>query len=550
MDHRIPLSLSLLSLLCAGNALAQDKYAVVVGVEAYDTSTFRNLEYASDDADELGESLSLLGFQTTTMTSESSSSKLRPTTPRKITDVISSVTRSCDVNDTLVLSLSGHGVQFSDEPLLPSGVRETYFCPSDADLADKSTLVSITSVVDLMNSCSAGRKLLLVDSCQEHRLSENGQRKSARRIELGSFHENRRSVPSGMAVLFSCSSGQFSWQHAPLGHSVFTFQVLEYLRGNADARYYDSGEAELNGLVSFVSKKTNDYVIGKNLTPDGQFPILRGSSANWKLGKVGQKKKALGGDMLSIKFIDVPGGTIVQDYIKEGQTEPAKIPVGPISVSETEVTVGQFKAFVDATGYRSKASSCEGYDKTKGVFVHSHAFDWQQLGFEQTDSHPVLNLCVIDIDAFCDWLGEQTKAKYRLPTWDEYHWLVFGNMPLDDSSIPEESRWRYKEVKRWHDVWVAHFNPPLLQSSETFEKSRGNVEELASASWFSHDTYQSTEVATTDISKDGLVGLRSNFPERTSDGIGTTIFEPLGFSQSLAERTQGCLAGIRLVKVQ
>ena len=76
-------------------ATAQDKYAVLIGVEAYDTSTFENLDYASDDAEEIGETLDNLGFQTTVMTSESLNAKLRPTSPDKILDVIKSVLRSC-----------------------------------------------------------------------------------------------------------------------------------------------------------------------------------------------------------------------------------------------------------------------------------------------------------------------------------------------------------------------------------------------------------------------------------------------------------------------
>jgi len=176
------------------------------------------------------------------MTSESSSSRLRPSTPQKISGVISAVASSCTHDDTLVIALSGHGVQFSDEDLLPSGIRETYFCPSDADLADKSTMVKISSIVDFMSHSLAGRKLLLVDACQENRLSVQGQ-KGTKRIELGSVHENRRSVPSGMAVLFSCSSGQFSWEHEPLGHSVFSHHVI----GSDRRCQSDRGARTLNG---------------------------------------------------------------------------------------------------------------------------------------------------------------------------------------------------------------------------------------------------------------------------------------------------------------
>ena len=287
------LAVTLFALALGRVTSAQDKYAVVIGVETYDTSTFDNLKFAAEDANDIGVQLKSLGFKTTVMSSEAPSARLRPTTPQKVADTIRSVSQSCEEGDTLLIALSGHGVQFSDEDLLPNGVRETYFCPADADLSDKSTLVKISSIIDFMDGSPASRKLLLVDACQEKILSTDGQRKGAKRIELGSVHENRQSVPGGMAVLFSCSSGQYSWEHEPLSHSVFSHHVIEYLKGKADQRYYDAGKLELNGLVSYVSKSTNDYVIGKNLSPDGQLPVLRGSSANWSLGKLKSRKDDL-----------------------------------------------------------------------------------------------------------------------------------------------------------------------------------------------------------------------------------------------------------------
>ncbi|TWU06016.1 caspase family protein [Stieleria varia] len=263
---------------------AQDKYACVVGVEAYDTGTFDALDYANEDAHDLGESLSAIGFFTKVMTSDASSSPLRPATPQKILRVMKATAASCGPGDTLLISLSGHGVQFADEPPLESGVRETYFCPEDADLSDKSTLLRISEVMEFINQSRASRKLLLVDACRESVLSDRGKSKSAKRIDLGSIHENRESVPSGMAVLFSCSSKQFSWEHQDLKHSVFTNYVIDYLSGKAETRFYSGGTIDLDGLVYFVRKRTNEFVSGRNLSADGQAPVLRGESANWPLG--------------------------------------------------------------------------------------------------------------------------------------------------------------------------------------------------------------------------------------------------------------------------
>ena len=131
----------------------------------------------------------------------------------------------------MIVSLSGHGIQFKDEDELSNGVKETYFCPSNADLADKSTLIPISEIVDLLKSCEASRKLLLVDSCRNEVISKIGQNKSsAKKIELETVHESRRSVPRGLSVLFSCTSEQFSWESNELQRSVFSHFVTKYLK--------------------------------------------------------------------------------------------------------------------------------------------------------------------------------------------------------------------------------------------------------------------------------------------------------------------------------
>jgi formylglycine-generating enzyme required for sulfatase activity len=423
-------------------AMAQDHYAVLIGVETYDTSTFNNLQFAGDDAVALSMQLERLGFKTTTMTSESESSRLRPTTPTKITDVIEAVGRSCAKDDTLVIALSGHGVQFSDEELLPTGVRETYFCPSDASLGDKSTLLRISSIVDAMNQTKASRKLLLVDACQENVLSSQGQKKGGKVIDLGSVHESRRTVPGGIAILFSCSDKQFSWEHPPLGHSVFTYHVIEYLRGSAQARYYDEGKIELNGLVSYVGKNTNDYVIQKRLTSDGQFPVLRGNTSNWTLGNPPTNPMRMT-NSLQMEFALIPAGKFQMGTRLTAEQIHQRYPGGKVEYywGETqhqvkltksfylgvhEVTVGQFRKFVEAENYKTDAerdgNGGYGYDAETGQYNQDAKYSWRNPGFEQDDKHPVVNVSWNDAVAFCKWLSRFEGRDYRLPTEAEWEY--------------------------------------------------------------------------------------------------------------------------------
>ena len=221
------------------------------------------------------------------MTSRTESPRLRPSSSENIWNAVQARVRSCGPNDTLLVSLSGHGIQFSDEEEISPGVKETYFCPENADLADKSTLLPISKLMELIEQSAASRKLLLVDACRNEVVSPAGKSKSsARRIELGSVHETEQIVPGGISVLFSCTNNQFSWESTDLGHSVFSYYVAEYIKGNAPVEMYSDGQITLDGLVYFVRKRTNDFVFDQNLSNQGQSPVLRGETENWPLARI------------------------------------------------------------------------------------------------------------------------------------------------------------------------------------------------------------------------------------------------------------------------
>jgi formylglycine-generating enzyme required for sulfatase activity len=91
------------------------------------------------------------------------------------------------------------------------------------------------------------------------------------------------------------------------------------------------------------------------------------------------------------------------------------------------VTVGQFRAFVQAKGYQTEAerdgTGGYGYDPAiKHVTGRNKKYTWKNPGWKQGDDEPVVNVTWDDAMAFCDWLTAVEGKKHRLPTEAEWEY--------------------------------------------------------------------------------------------------------------------------------
>jgi len=81
------------------------------------------------------------------------------------------------------------------------------------------------------------------------------------------------------------------------------------------------------------------------------------------------------------------------------------------------VTVGQFRRFVDDTGYVTDAEKGQGsWQFWEGRWVVRMDGNWKNPYFVQGDDHPVVSISWNDAVAFCNWLSERTGVDFKLPT--------------------------------------------------------------------------------------------------------------------------------------
>ena len=132
---------------------------------------------------------------------------------------------------------------------------------------------------------------------------------------------------------------------------------------------------------------------------------------------------------------DFPYTNIQQYYAQDERPVHYAFITKPFYMAKTEVTLGEFREFVEATGYRTDAEKsgkgivgwspsefAEG-EPGKGDrfdFIQDPKFTWKDPGFPQIDSHPVVGVSWNDANAYCQWLTKVSGQTHRLPTEAEW----------------------------------------------------------------------------------------------------------------------------------
>jgi formylglycine-generating enzyme required for sulfatase activity len=132
---------------------------------------------------------------------------------------------------------------------------------------------------------------------------------------------------------------------------------------------------------------------------------------------------------LGPEMVVIPAGRFQMGDI-QGSGYSYEKPVHRVSVSEFamgryEVTVGEFRRFVNATGYKTEAEKGDGcYVYDGDSWEYKKEANWGNPYFSQNDNHPVVCLSWNDAVAYAEWLSQQTGKEYRLPSEAEWEYAA------------------------------------------------------------------------------------------------------------------------------
>jgi formylglycine-generating enzyme required for sulfatase activity len=204
----------------------------------------------------------------------------------------------------------------------------------------------------------------------------------------------------------------------------------------------------------------------------------------------------------------------------------------PFFLGKYEVTVGQFRQFIEATGYTTEGEQSgqgsTGLDLVTGKVETKPEYNWRYWlredaqhpsGFRQTHEHPAVCVSWNDAQEFCRWLRAKEGTEYRLPTEAEWEYACRAGTTtrfysgdeentlqevanIADASLREKWVWRTSDppfpegmhlppyAKPWNDGYpftapVGRFKPNAFGLHDML----GNVGEWCS-DWYDPDYYK------------------------------------------------------------
>jgi len=407
--------------------LYSDSYALIVGNGNY-TKGWDPLPGALSDVKEVAEALKRKGFRVTLKTDLNMDEFKRAFGEF-------SLKYGKGKNNRLLFYYAGHGYTQK----LVTGEDLGFLVMVDAPVPEKDSLGFDRASVDMVwmvtqaKRINARHALFMFDSCFSGTILNLRERVAPSSITDNVKYPVRQFITAGRAS-----------ESVP-DYSVFKQSFLNLIEGRAQEPIPD-GYITGEELGLYLKTKVPQYnpnqhpQYGKIRDPkldQGDFVFVAGFdyTSDASPGQVWKEPTT------GMEFVWVPGGCY-----EMGQTEKEKqkllktvgdetykkhfsdeIPrhnvcVNGFWIGKYEVTLGQFRRFIDDTGYQTDADK-EGFSWIwNGKWEKKEGYNWQKTGFKQEENHPVVNVSWDDAKAFSKWLSDKKGNNFRLPTEAEWEY--------------------------------------------------------------------------------------------------------------------------------
>lgn len=247
-------------------AKKRDKvYAVVVGINKY--KNFPHLKYAANDAQEfyryLVEVNQIPKDQVWLLLDEEATlDKLRATLGTLLR-------RNAGKEDTVIIFLAGHGAAEQDVSSPDGDGLEKYILPFNADPKDLyASAMPMSEIARIFQRINSERLVFISDTCYSGASGGRTIPYPGMRSNISGAFLERISQGKGRVILTASDANELSVERDDIKHGVFTYYLLEGLRGKADLD--KDGVVTVDEVYRYVSAKV------PQATGQGQHPSRKG----------------------------------------------------------------------------------------------------------------------------------------------------------------------------------------------------------------------------------------------------------------------------------
>lgn len=220
-------------------------WAAVIGVSRYADPAVVDLAYADADAaafrDHLRTSLGIPESNLFVLENE------RATREAILNTLGSQLRERATEHDTVIVFFAGHGATEAVTGAPDGDGLVKYLLPHDAKAADLfSTAIDMTGVPGLLGRLRAKRVVLVLDACFSGAAGGRSLGGRWRTVPNEQVFQRIAASGRGRVVLAASDGDELATEPVALGHGVFTYFLLEGLRGAADLPPYGNDDGLIN----------------------------------------------------------------------------------------------------------------------------------------------------------------------------------------------------------------------------------------------------------------------------------------------------------------